>query len=160
MFDGTKKDFWDSEIQNKFNSVIHQSYIGIDSLKFIHANLFALGSRAISFNCQRMSVDVFFVKFRLVNSKTDVTIQQLMHTQDGMIAQTSPSVNDAYHLHVHADDTRRTHASQVETPVECHMSRPNILSTYKHKSEGEVTSSQIYHLRTYRHDWSSSPTML
>ena len=153
MFDGTKKDFWDSEIQDKFNSVIHQSYSGIDSLKFIHANLFALGSRAISFNCQRMSVDVFFVKFRLVHSKTDVTIQQLMHTQGGMIAQTSPSVNDAYHLHVHADGTRRTH-------VECIMSRPNILKTYKHKSEGEVTTSQIYHLRTYRHDWSSSPTML
>ena len=153
-FDGSKKDFWDSEIQNKFNSVMHQSYNDIDSLKFIHANLFALGSKAVSFTCHRMSADVFLVKFRLVNSKLDVTIEQLVYTRDAMVAQTSPRVNDAYHLHPQSDGTR-THACQSETAVD-HMSRPNILNKYKHKSEGQVKSSQIHHLRTYRHDWSST----
>ena len=151
MFDGNKKDFWNSEIQNKFNCVMHQSYNGIDALKFIHANLFALGSKAVSFNCQRMSADVFLVKFRLVNSKVDVTIEQLIYTQDGMIAQSSPGVNDAYLLHPQSDGTR-THS---DTPVD-RMSRPNILNTYKHKSEGQVKSRQIHHLRTYRQDWSST----
>jgi len=143
-FDGNKKDFWHPDIQSKFNGVMHQSYAGIDTLKLIHANLFALGSKAVSFNCHRMSADVFFVKFRLVNGKTDVTIEQLINTQEGRVVQTSPGVDDAYLLN--ADDvlptaksmTRaRYQKSKCESPrsVAC-ISKPNIL-TYRHRSHAD-----------------------
>mmetsp|Transcript_10542 Transcript_10542/g.21053 ORF Transcript_10542/g.21053 Transcript_10542/m.21053 type:complete len:223 (-) Transcript_10542:94-762(-) len=146
-FDGNKKDFWHPDIQSKFNGVMHQSYAGIDTLKLIHANLFALGSKAVSFNCQRMSADVFFVKFRLVNGKTDVTIEQLINTQEARVVQTSPGVDDAYLLN--ADDyddvlptaKSMTHAryqkSKCESPrsVAC-ISKPNIL-TYRHRSHAD-----------------------
>ncbi len=158
-FDGTKKDFWGSEIQDKFNCVMHQSYNDIDALKLIHANLFALGSKAVSFNLQRMSADVFLAKFRLVNPKTDITIEQLINTQGGRIVETSPGVDDAYLLH--ADDrdellTTTTRVCQSQSQAD-DMCRPNIL-TYKHTSEGQVKSSKIRQFGFYRHDWSSLST--
>jgi hypothetical protein len=145
-FDGNKKDFWHPDIQSKFNGVMHQSYAGIDTLKLIHANLFALGSKAVSFNCHRMSADVFFVKFRLVNEKTDVTIEQLINTQEGRVVQTSPGVDDAYLLNADDDDVlstakSMTHARyqkrECESPrsVAC-ISKPNIL-TYRHRSHAD-----------------------
>mmetsp|Transcript_4062 Transcript_4062/g.6193 ORF Transcript_4062/g.6193 Transcript_4062/m.6193 type:complete len:211 (+) Transcript_4062:116-748(+) len=191
-FDGNKKDFWHPDIQSKFNGVMQQSYAGIDTLKLIHANLFALGSKAVSFNCHKMSADVFFVKFRLVNGKTDVTIEQLINTQEARVVQTSPGVDDAYLLN--ADDVlptaksmtraryqksiskpniltyrHRSHAdnddvsspansrararslkrecqSQRPEPDDC-MFRPNNVLTYRHKSEGMITTSQIHHRR-------------
>lgn len=121
---------------------MHQSYNDIDTLKLIHANLLSLGSKAVSFNLERVSVDVFLTRFRLVNSKTDITVQQLINTRDGRIVQTSPGVEDAYLLH--ADDrdellSTRTHVCQSQNQND--MSRPNIL-TYKHISEGQVKSSK------------------
>ncbi len=146
LFDGTKKDFWDSEIQNQFNCIIHQSYNDIDTLKLIHANLLAVGSKAVSFNLQRVNADVFLARFRLVNSKTDITVEQLVNIRDGRIAQASPGVEDAYLLHAGDRDellTKRTHVCRSQTRNDCNMSRPNLL-TYKHISEGHVKPSKVH----------------
>lgn len=132
---------------------MHQSYNDIDALKLIHANLLALGSKAVSFNLQRVCADVFLARFRLVNSKTDITVEQLVNIRDGRIVQTSPGVEDSYLLH--ADDreellTTRTRVCRSQNQNDA--SRPNIL-TYKHISEGQVKSSKVHQqLGFYRQD--------
>ncbi|KAL7434281.1 hypothetical protein ACHAXM_008992 [Skeletonema potamos] len=140
-FDGNKKDFWDPDIQYRFNCIIHPSCREIDAIKLAHAHLFALGSKVISFNFHRMSADLFFVKFRLVNWKTDVTIQQLVTTQDGRIVQVSPTVK-AYLLRAD-DDELSTSNSRTREQERCLVCR--------HKSEGKIRSSKIHHFRTWCH---------
>jgi hypothetical protein len=148
-FDGNKKDFWDSGIQYKFNCIMHPSCTEIDAIKLAHAHLFALGSKVICFNFHRMTADEFFVKFRLVNCKADVTIQQLVTTQDGRIVQVSPTVGDAYLLRP-VDDELSTANSRTRKSESCLMRerRRSDDCVYRHKSEGKIRTSQIHHLRT------------
>ena len=144
LFDGNKKDFWeDTEIQLKFNAIVHQSFIDVDAIKLVHAHLFALGSKAICFCFHRMSADVYYVKYRLVNWKTDVTIQQLITTQDGRVVDASPRVYDAYLLSIdrHGDEMLAVTTPKV---VQIHC-RPAF--AHRRKSEGQIRGRQIHHLR-------------
>lgn len=147
-FDGNKKDFWHPDIQYKFNCIMHQSCAGIDDIRLIHANMFALGSKAICFIFRRMTADVFFVKFRLVNSKRDVTIQQLITMKDGRVVQVQASYSGDESLNIN----RRTHERytifkcQRRLDEDMQRQKPNLLN--RHKSEGKVRTSQIHHLRT------------
>jgi len=136
-FDGNKKDFWHPDIQYKFNCIMHHSCAGIDDIRLTHANMFALGSKAICFIFRRMTADVFFVKIQLVNWKKDVTIQQMITVKDGKIVSVQA-------LHPGDDEllaaNLRTH---VRRPDECMRRRnPNLLN--RHKSEGNIRTSQIH----------------
>jgi hypothetical protein len=147
-FDGLKKDFWaDPDIQCKFNSIMHPSYDCVDAIKLVHAHLFALGSKVVSFTFQRMSADVFsqtevfYVSHRLVNSKTNATIQQLITTQDGRIVHVrvvpaSTGVDDSYLLRIDSDDwIKKRTLQQRDFLREC-------------RSEGQIRGMPIHHVRT------------
>jgi len=90
-----------------------------------------------------MSADVYYVKYRLVNWKTDVTIQQLITTQEGRVVDASPRVYDAYLLSIdrHGDEMLAVTTPKV---VEIHC-RPAF--AHRRKSEGQVGGRQIHHLR-------------
>eukprot|EP00985_Skeletonema_marinoi_P006578 scaffold2845_cov147-Skeletonema_marinoi.AAC.1 len=149
-FDGNKKDFWHPDMQYKFNCIMHQSCAGIDDIRLVHANMFALGSKAICFIFRRMTADVFFVKFRLVNWKTDVTIEQLVTVKDGRIVQVQAShPGDDDGLSTANSRTHQRYAMNTcqSRPDMC-MQRPNLLMHRHHKSEGKIRASQMHPLRT------------
>ena len=121
----------------------------MDAMRLLHAHFFALGSKAVSFNCHRMSADVFFVKFRLVNDKSDVTVEQLINVRGGRIIHTSPRVEDANIIKVSCDDNDDESMNVKPGSREKWMRDRPRPKLHRHKSDGEgmTNNNQIHHLR-------------